>query len=448
MKLANLFIVISSLVLVVGCQTIGDNGVANSDGSSDSQLLEGPEPQHFDVTEPVTAIAQPPADLWQRIRMDLSWQDMDSKQVANARNKLLKQPNLLPVLANRANYYLYHIVEEVQKRDMPIEIALLPMVESTLNPFASSSSSAAGLWQIMPATGRQLKLQQDWWYDGRRDLPDSTRAALDYLEALHKQFEGDWPLALAAYNSGNGRVSRAQRANAAKGLSTDYWSIKLPRETRNYVPKLIALAQLIAEPERYGLEIPVVANAPSFEIAATGGQLEMLRAAELAGIDLGTLRAFNPGQLRWATSPDMPPQLLLPVGHRARFEQGIATLTEDDRVQWQHYRIERGDSLIRIANRFDTQVGLLRQVNNIRGSRIRAGDTLMIPRGNGWADSLALASSGTAEKQGYRVRRGDSLYVIAGKFNVSINDIIAWNELDPGKYLQPGQKLTLYVAGG
>jgi len=162
-----------------------------------------------------------------------------------------------------------------------------------------------------------------------------------------------------------------------------------------------------------------------------------------------TLRTFNPGQLRWATSPDMPPELLLPVGARAGFEQGIASLTPDDRVQWQHYRIERGDSLIRIARNFDTEVGLLREVNGIRGSNIRAGDTLMIPRGGSWASSLALASreQAAASARGYRVRRGDSLYLIADKFNISINDIVSWNALDPGKYLQPGQKLTLYVSG-
>ena len=203
----------------------------------------------------------------------------------------------------------------------------------------------------------------------------------------------------------------------------------------------------MAYPEAFAVEIPQVPNAPAFEIGDTGGQLEMTRAADLAGIDLKTLRALNPGQLRWATSPDMPPELLLPVGTSTRFAQGVATLTPDDRVQWQHYRIERGDNLIGIARKFDTEVGLLREVNDIKGSMIRAGKTLMIPAGGDWQQSLAMAGSQPAKQRGYRVRQGDSLYVIAGKFNVSINDIIAWNALDPGKYLQPGQKLTLYVRG-
>jgi membrane-bound lytic murein transglycosylase D len=391
---------------------------------------------------------EPVTDLWQRIRSQLTWQSIHNAQVGKARDRFLAQPDYLPVVAGRAGLYLYYIVEEVERRGLPMEIALLPLVESTLDPFAVSPERAAGLWQIMPATGRHLGLEQDWWYDGRQDLRDSTRVALDYLESLHQQFDQDWLLALAAYNSGKGRVARAQKANRKKGLATDYWSLKLPRETRHYVPKLIALTQIISYPEAFAVEIPPVANRPAFEVAQTGGQLELLRAAELAGIELTELRALNPGQLRWATAPDMPPELLLPVGVAERFEQGVAQLTPDDRVRWQRYRIERGDSLIRIAKKFDTEVGLLREVNGVRGSMIRAGDILMIPEGSAWSSSLAMATADKPRARGYRVRRGDSLYRIAGKFNVSISDIIDWNALDPDKYLQPGQRLTLYLGGG
>jgi membrane-bound lytic murein transglycosylase D len=329
-----------------------------------------------------------------------------------------------------------------------MEIALLPLVESNLNPFATSPSHAGGLWQIMPATGRSLGLNQDWWFDGRQDLRASTQAALDYLEQLNRQNNGDWMLTLAAYNAGNGRVSRAQRANAQKGLETDYWSLKLPRETRHYVPKLIALAQIIANPEKYSIDIPYVADAPAFEIASTGGQIEIARAAELAGVDIGTLRAFNPGQLRWATAPSSVGELLVPIGARDSFEQRVTELDPARRVEWQHYNIQRGDSLSRIAHKFGSQVALLREVNNLASSRIRAGDTLMIPKGNAWASSLAFSGEKTPSRQGYRVRRGDSLYLIAGRFKVSVRDLIAWNALDPKKYLQPGQKLTLYVYDG
>ena len=437
------------MLFLTACQTAPPqptDATAESAGVQTLEESETPPPFTAEVSEE-SAVTHD--DLWARMRADLTWQSIDSAQVDKARKGYLRQSTYLPVVADRANYYLYYIVEQVEQRDMPMEIALLPLVESTLNPFASSSSSAAGLWQIMPATGRHLGLQRNWWYDGRRDLRDSTRAALDYLEELHADFDGDWLLALAAYNSGKGRVKRAQRANEKRGMDTDFWSLKLPRETRNYVPRLIALTQIVSDPGRYGATIPAVANAPSFEIANTGGQLELYRAAEISGVDLRTLRAYNPGQLRWATAPDRKHELLLPVGTAARFEQGVAQLSPDDRVSWEHYRIERGDSLIRIAKKFDTNVTLLREVNGIRGNMIRAGDTMLIPRGDGWEASLALIQSGkTTQQRRYKVRRGDSLYRIAGKFNVSINDIIAWNSLDPNRYLQPGQKLTLYVKGG
>jgi membrane-bound lytic murein transglycosylase D len=338
-------------------------------------------------------------------------------------------------------------VEEVQARNLPIEIALLPLVESTLDPFAYSHKRAAGMWQIMPATGKHLGLQQDWWFDGRRAVRDSTHAALDYLESLNEDFNGDWLLTLAAYNSGKSRVRRAQAANRRKGLSTDYWSLKLPRETRDYVPRLLALSQIVAKPGDFGVEMPHVANAPAFEVVETGGQIELVRAAELAEVSLDTLRALNPGQLRWATAPDRPPELLLPVGTGERFADGVAQLSPEDRVSWQHYTIRPGDSLSRIASKFNVEVALLREANGIRGNLIHSGKTLMIPAGGAWSSSLAMASnSDQPSALGYRVRRGDSLYLIAGKFNISVKDIVNWNSLDPSRYLQPGQKLTLYVS--
>jgi membrane-bound lytic murein transglycosylase D len=442
--LKNLIAVISVVSVLSGCQSTPSEKSAAIQPEASQQvgtLLPGAQ---------VADVAQPPehiTDLWQRIGKELTWQSIHNAQVGKARDRFLSQPTYLALASERASLYLYYIVEEVDRRGLPMEIALLPLVESTLNPFASSSARAAGLWQIMPATGRHLGLEQDWWYDGRRDLRDSTRVALDYLEALHQEFDQDWLLALAAYNSGKGRVARARKANREKGLPTDYWSLQLPRETRNYVPKLIALSQIVAYPDAFAVTIPPVPNAPAFEIGDTGGQLEMSRAAKLAGIELDTLRALNPGQLRWATSPDMAPELLLPLGTASRFTVGVARLSPDERVQWQHYRIQRGDNLIGIAKKFDTQVGLLREVNGIRGSMIRAGKTLMIPVGGSWESSLAMAASEEVKTRGYRVRQGDSLYGIAGKFNVSINQIVSWNSLDPGKYLQPGQKLTLYVRG-
>lgn len=445
--LKRFIIVISTAIGLAGCQSMTSQEQTTGRAAGQDSVQQ----QFYPAKSiPAEKSELPPRDLWERVRRELTWQSIHNSQIGSARDSYLRQPDYLTVVSERASLYLFYIVEEVERRGLPMELALLPLVESTLNPFATSSERAAGLWQIMPATGRYLGIENDWWYDGRRDLRESTRVALDYLEALHSEFDDDWMLALAAYNSGKGRVGRARRANAEKGLATDYWSLKLPRETRHYVPRLIALTQIIAFPEAFALDIPEVANHAAFEIANTGGQIELSRAAELAGIDTSIVRALNPGQLRWATSPEQAPELLLPPGTKTRFAQGVAQLTPDDRVRWQHYRIESGDNLIYIARKFNTEVGLLRQVNGVRGSMIRAGDTLMIPMGSAWASSLAMASSSAAEttRRGYRVRSGDSLYRIAGRFNVSINDILAWNSLKPGDYLQPGQKLTLYVNGG
>lgn len=348
----------------------------------------------------------------------------------------------------RASLYLYHIVSEVERRGLPIELALLPMVESVLDPFATSHFRAAGLWQIMPATGDHLGLQRTWWFDGRRDLRQSTDAALDYLEALHADLDGDWLLTLAAYNAGKGRVLSAMQANRRKGKPTDYWSLSLPRETRSFVPRVVALAQIFAEPEAYDLTLPRLDNRRTFTVVATGGQIEMARAAELAGVDIDTLRALNPGQLRWATAPDGPQELLLPPAAEARFRESIANLSPADRVRWRHYKIRRGDSLITIARQFGTQVGTLRAANDLNGNFIRAGDTLLIPYGSDWANSLAIAGGDDRIRQGYQVKRGDSLYRIAGRFKVSIDDILSWNSLQRDDYLQPGQRLTLYLDEG
>jgi len=446
------------MLFLAGCQGMSQQTAEQDVSSPDTaKVTEHPASTQSISLEPIRGaqsgrliepVTLPPADLWQRLRMQLEWHSIDNPQVAAARDHILQQPTYLDVIAARSELYLHYIVSEVEARGMPAEIALLPLVESTMDPFANSPRHAAGLWQIMPATGRHLGLTSNWWYDGRRDLRDSTRVALDYLEALHAGFDGDWLLALAAYNSGKGRVSRAIKYNRKRGKPTDYWSLNLPRETREYVPKLVALTSIIATPELYAATLPPVANAPSFAIASTGGQIEVSRAAQLAGVDEGLLRALNPGQLRWATAPKQPQELLLPLSALDRFEAGVAGLTDADRVRWRHYRIRRGDNLGSIARKFGTEVAMLKDVNKIRGSFIRAGDTLLIPQNSSWAASLALESGGLPKTRDYQVRRGDSLYGIAARFNVSIADIVSWNSLDPGAYLQPGQQLTLYLGSG
>ncbi|KGE03549.1 LysM peptidoglycan-binding domain-containing protein [Pseudohaliea rubra] len=433
-----------AILLLAACQGAGpatSGAGAGLGPSGEGLLVAAPAPA------PAIPSLPPPEDLWERLRLELRWYDIHNAQVAHARDHFLSQPRYLSVVSERAGYYLFHIVEAVEARGMPAEIALLPLVESTLNPYAVSPQRAAGLWQIMPATADYLGMPRDWWYDGRLDVRVATEVALDYLQSLHDQFDGDWLLALAAYNAGKGRVARAIARNERAGRPTDYWSLQLPRETRHYVPRLLALSAIVRYADTLGAELSPVPNAPAFVAVPTGGQIELQRAAQLAGVELRTLRALNPGHLRWASAPGQD-ELLLPVNRAGRFRSAVALLAPEDRVSWAHYRIEPGDSLVRIARRFDTQVALLREVNNIEGHLIRAGATLLIPRGSAWPDSLALAdAAGPRKPRGYRVRPGDSLYRIASRFNVTVNDLVSWNALDPGQYLQPGQQLRLFPDG-
>lgn len=392
---------------------------------------------------------EPPVDLWERVRRQLSMHTLHNDRIGAARDYYLRQPRYFTLIAPRANRYLYYLVEEVERRELPIELALLPLVESAMNPFAFSGVQAAGMWQIMPGTADDLGIRRDWWYDGRLDVRESTNRALDHLEGLVADFDGDWLLALAAYNSGKGRVRQSLARNRRNGTGTDFWSLELPWETRHYVPRLIALSTLIAFDEALELELPPIPNEPAFTAVQTGGQIEMLRVAELAGLELMELRRFNPGQLRWASAPGGNDELLVPRSVAVDLLERLQELPADERVTWQSYRIRRGDSLISIARRFDTQVGLLREVNNVQGNLIRAGDIMMIPDSTAWRESMALAERGrSGVRRGYKVRRGDSLYRIANRFNVTIDEIISWNNLDPARYLQPGQSLTLYISGG
>lgn len=434
------------LALLLGaCQSPGP--VSSSPGA-DRGDAEAAGVSVVEVPIAETVAEGPPADLWERMRRGMRWHEHEHPAVERARDAYLAQPLYLQVVGQRAQRYLHYIVEEVESRGMPMEIALLPLVESTLDPFAVSSQRAAGLWQIMPATAKYLGMHRDWWYDDRLDVRQSTRVALDYLQGLHADFDGDWMLALAAYNAGKGRVARALRRNASKGQPTDYWSLSLPRETRHYVPRLLALGEIIRHAAELEAELPPVANAPAFIAVSTGGQIELQRAAQLAGVEIATLRSYNPGHLRWATAP-VREEILLPAPHATRFSEALAGLPEDQRVAWSHYRIRSGDNLGVIARRFGTRVDLLREVNDIDGHFIRAGDTLLIPRGGDWNGSLAL--SGDADRQrerAYRVRRGDSLYEIANRFNVTIDQLVNWNKIDPAEYLRPGQRLTLFIRGG
>jgi membrane-bound lytic murein transglycosylase D len=340
--------------------------------------------------------------------------------------------------------------------NMPAEIALLPIVESAYDPFAYSHGRAAGLWQFIPVTGKRFGLKQDWWYDGRRDLLDSTNAALDYLQYLNKRFKGDWLLALAAYNSGEGTVSKAVRRNLKKGKPATFWDLKLPKETRAYVPKLIALKQLVDTPDAYGIELGPLPNEPYFEIVNTGGQVDMAVAANLAGIELEALYRLNPGFNQWATPPEGPHRLLIPVDHASGFRQAIASLPPEKRVQWVRHKIKNGDSLGTIAKRYHTTVSALKAANGVNGTSIRAGKHLLVPVSSQDQDSYKLSAQQRLKRKqehtrkGHKTRHvvspGDTFWDLSREYKVSMRKLASWNGMAPGDPLRVGQKLVVWTS--
>jgi len=420
--------------------------------------------ENIDVIHPVGDVAfslsskdtspQPSNDVWQRIREQLTFDVPQNNRVVVQRNWYVKHPNYLTRVAKRAEPFLYYIVEELEKNNVPIELALLPVVESAFDPFAYSHGRASGMWQFVPGTGTRFGMKQNWWYDGRRDIVASTEGASKYMKYLHKFFDGDWLLALAAYNSGEGRVQRAVRKNKSKGKNTDFWSLDLPKETRAYVPKLLALADIIKRPEQFNLSLYEIVNEEVISQVDIKSQLDLAKAASLADLSLTELQRLNPGFNRWSTDPDGPHRLVLPKHKVEKFEQSLAKLNKNDRLAWQRYKIKQGDNLGYIANKYHTSIDLIRQVNGIKGNQIRAGKHLLIPVAAKSLDSYILSQDQRIAKkqarpqQGLKVTHtvvsGDNLWDIGQRYKVSGSKIAKWNGFAPRDTLKLGQKLVIW----
>jgi membrane-bound lytic murein transglycosylase D len=397
-------------------------------------------------------------DLFDRMRAGFVFAEVQEPAIDQQLRWFEHNPDYLERTFQRAQRYMYHIVTEVEARGMPLEFALLPVVESAYEPFAYSRSRAAGLWQFIPGTGIRFGLKQDWWYDGRRDVVESTRAALDYLQALHDQFDGDWLLAIAAYNVGEMTVQREFDHNKAHGLPTDFWHLKLPAETRAYVPKLLAMKRLMAEPERYGIEFAPMPNEPYFAVIDTGSQIDLKIAASLAGTSYDEVAALNPGYNRWATDPDGPHRLLVPIDNADGFEAALKTLAPEDRVRYLVHEVGRRDTLQSIATEYNTSVVILTKVNNLKDKKLSAGQTLQIPQASDQLPEKVLLaaarvdrpSSDTAgRKHGqivYRVRPGDTLSKIAQRQGMSVGALARLNNLGPADAVVRGQRLLLHAS--
>ncbi len=472
--------------------------------------------------EPRTPVTFAPPDVLQRLRDGFELEEIDNRRIDAERNWFVSHPDYLDRVFTRAQRYLPYITAELDRRGLPYELALLPIVESAYDPFAYSHGRAAGLWQMIPGTATRFGIKQNWWYDGRRDIVDSTRAALDYLDHLHGYNEDDWLNAIASYNTGEGNVRKAVRRNRAADKPDDFFSLKLSKETTAYVPRLLALVDIVKDPAKYGVTLPYVADTPQFVVTDIGTQLDLALAAELAGVDVDTVYAYNPGYNRWSTDPQGPHSLVMPYAAADSFAAALADVPEKERVRWKRHKVGNGETISEIALDYHTTIPSIRAANNMRGNTIRAGHHLMIPVAskplneysksadarlaktqnrqraenkvdhvvasgesfwtisqrygittrqlsawNGMApgDTLPVgrklvvwtnadvapstsptsALGNTTRKLNYTVRNGDSLYLIASRFRVTIGELSQWNKIDKNKILRPGQRLTMYV---
>jgi membrane-bound lytic murein transglycosylase D len=406
--------------------------------------------------EPVPG-APPPADLWERIRRGYAMPDLTTKAAISRTQWYAGKRKHIERVAQRAGLYLYHIVEEIERRGMPTELALLPFIESAMQPEALSPAQAAGLWQFIPSTGKLYSLEQNLWRDERRDVIASTRAALDYLQNLYAQF-GDWQLALAAYNMGEWGLARAIERAQRAGKPTDYSSLKLPNETTGYVPNLQAIKNIIGDPARYGVELPAIANEPYFVTLTKNRDIDVATAARLAQMPLEEFRALNPSFNRPLIVGAAQPTILLPAANAETYLANLAAWEASGQplASWTAYTLEPGESLEQIAKRVGLAEAALREANRVPSRyRLAAGSTILVPRdhasdGDIAAEQLAAAFKlipvqSNLQKMSYRVQRGDTLQKVAQRHRVDPDDIVDWNRLS-SRELQVGQKLTLTVA--
>ena len=443
-----------------------DRATVTIPGPSSAQPLQHLPPEQY-------------ADILDRIRDGYGLRDVQNFAVDREVESYRSRPDFLDRTFKRGARYLYYIVTELEKRNMPLELALLPVVESAYSPVAYSRSRASGLWQFIPSSGKHYGLEQNWWIDERRDVIEATQAALTYLQYLNAYFGGDWYLAIAAYNGGEGTVSAAVRRNQARGLPTDFFSLDLRDETRDYVPKLLAISRIVRNPEAYGLQFAAIPNQPYFEVVEPGRQVHLGEAADVAGISRDDMFALNPGYNRMSTPPKGPHRLLLPIPNAEVFRQAMLseTLVENSKVLVAavepppdvHHKVRRGETLSTIARKYDVPMAAIREANGLRGSVIRQGESLLIPGSAGSAPATLAAlaaprediagqlperqhssssSASSSKSRVHVVKSGDTLWAVARRYGVTVPALAEANGLSSGAGLVAGARLDIPGKGG
>lgn len=400
-------------------------------------------------------------DLWDHVRQGYQLKEpvpsIGEQRIQPIIERYRKHPHDIFQQTKQAGLYLHYITSELEKHNMPTELALIPFVESRFDPFAYSSGRASGLWQFIPGTATRFKMRRTWWQDERRDIKQSTQAAIQYFQYLHDFFDGNWLHAIAAYNAGEGTVRRAIRRNQKAGKPTDYWALPLPKQTQFYIPKLLAWARIIERPTHYDLPLFPVEDKPIFTAIDVGSQIDLATFAELSGLPIEQIYALNPSYNRWATDPKPPHQLLVPVEKAESIIGRLAAYPVESRMQWQRYVVKSGDVLGVIAEQHDTTLASIKEANKLSSSRIRVGQTLVIPKRSQHADfyqysaeqRLSQRQNRSAKKGRQRVdyvtRNGDTLWSIAKKYQVKPSAIAHWNNMSERDVLRNKQKLVIWT---
>jgi len=430
------------------CETDHKEGVA--------ELIHPLEPIKVPLPKTPSINTDVPSDIWDYIAQNLSLEIPENQSRLDAQKAwYLKHPTYMRRVANRARPFLHYIVEQLESQDIPLDIALLPIVESGFDPFAYSPGRAAGMWQFIPESGKRFGMPQNWWYDGRRDVIASTQGAINYLKFLHGMFDGNWMHALAAYNSGEGRVQRAIRKNQRKGKPTDFWSLDLPRETRAYVPKLLALADILRHGDKYNFKWPSIDNAPVLEVVDVGSQIDLAMAAEMAQLSLAELQALNPGYNQWATDPHGTHTMLLPIDKTEAFLQALSQVPPKERLRWERHKVRSGESIGKIASMYETTVNVIKSINELNSNTIYAGDYLLVPIALTDLSAYSLSTAQNSYHAGrsneskvkitYTVRSGDSLWEIARDYGVSVSQLSRWNRMSKNDTLNVGKQLVVWT---
>ena len=462
---------LSGLLWLTGCATTPpDSPYSLLPKSTTAGLPQAPLPDPYTPffpsgpLRPITAAqaaamgvaaTAPPADLWERIRRGYAMPNLENDLVGDREQWYATRPDYMLRMTERSSKYLFHIVEELERRGMPTELALLPYIESAFNPQAVSSAKAAGMWQFMPATGGDYNLKQNVFRDDRRDVLASTKAALDYLQRLYGMF-GDWHLALAAYNWGEGSVGRAIARNQKLGLPTGYQDLNMPAETRMYVPKLQAVKNIVGDPGRYRAELPLIENHPYFQTVLVTRDIDVELAAKLADVKIEDFKALNPSMHRPIILAAGTPQILLPWDNAAVFQRNFEAYTKGQYASWTAWTVPTTMNVATIAERVGMSVSDLRSMNNIPPNMlVRAGSALIVPRSaaNGSDVSSHVADTGQMSlapeiitvRTLVKAGKKETTASIAKRYRVGAGDVANWNEVSTGAAFKAGQQVVLYL---